>query len=108
MHVGSCPPDARESGSVSAAESSSAYPGYWGGTGLLLSKLAERFPSAELTGVDASPSMLEQAQHALGTRPHVHLVQAELGLGENVSPPFAPATFDIITCTNTLHYFSDP
>jgi len=78
------------------------------GTGLLLEQLAERFPDAELSGVDASSSMLEQAQRVLGTIPHIHLAQAQLALGESVSLPFAPASFDIITCTNTLHYFSDP
>ena len=78
------------------------------GTGSLLRQLAERFPDAELYGVDASPSMLEQAQHVLNTIPHIHLMQAELGVEERVTLPFAPATFDIITCTNTLHYFKDP
>ncbi len=78
------------------------------GTGILLKQLVERFPDAELYGVDASPSMLEQAQHILGTIPHVHLVQAELALGESATLPFAPAMFDIITCTNALHYFRDP
>ncbi len=78
------------------------------GTGILLKQLAERFPEAELYGVDASQDMLEQAQLTLDTIPHAHLVQTELTLGESVTLPFAPATFDIITCTNTLHYFGNP
>lgn len=78
------------------------------GTGLLLKQLAQRFPAAELYGVDASPNMLEQAQHALRDVPHMHLTEMEVGSGAQVNLPFAPTTFDLITCSNTLHYFTDP
>ena len=49
------------------------------GTGFLLKRLAERFPDAELYGIDTSASMLEQAQRALRNKPRSHVVQAELG-----------------------------
>ena len=78
------------------------------GTGLLLKRLAERFPDAELYGIDTSASMLEQAQRALRNKPRSHVVQAELGSSGHKNLPFAPSSFDLITCTNTLHYFSDP
>ena len=78
------------------------------GTGILLKRLAVRFPDADLFGVDASRDMLNQACITLSDLSHVHVEQAEVGPGERANLPFAPASFDIITCTNTLHYFSDP
>ncbi|GAC1459546.1 MAG: methyltransferase domain-containing protein [Ktedonobacteraceae bacterium] len=78
------------------------------GTGSLLRRLADHFPDAELYGIDASEHMLEQAQHALVDTPQSHLAQVEIGSGKLVNLPFAPSSFDIITCTNTLHYFTDP
>ena len=78
------------------------------GTGLLLSILADRFPKAELVGVDSSPDMVEQARHTLSEKPHIHVLQAELGVNGQTTLPFAPGTFDLITCTNTFHYFTDP
>lgn len=78
------------------------------GTGLLLAQLARLLPSADLYGVDASQAMLTQAMVQLGDRPHLHLLQASLTEGETAGLPYAPASFDLITCTNTLHYFADP
>ena len=78
------------------------------GTGLLLAQLARLMPRAELYGVDASQAMLTQAADLLRDCPHTHLIQASIADGETAGLPFAPAFFDLITCTNTLHYFSDP
>ncbi|MDQ6662237.1 MAG: class I SAM-dependent methyltransferase [Chloroflexota bacterium] len=78
------------------------------GTGLLLRLLADRFPEAELVGVDASPDMLEHAHHTLKEKPHVQLRQVELGADGQPILPCAPGTFDLITCTNTFHYFTEP
>ncbi len=78
------------------------------GTGLLLEQLSHLFPRAELYGVDASQDMLAQATHLLQDHPGVHLVQAVLGGGETAGLPYPPAFFDLLTCTNTLHYFTDP
>ena len=78
------------------------------GTGLLLKRLAECFPDAELYGIDTSASMLEQAQRALINTPRSHLAQAALSSSGHVNLPFATSSFDLITCTNTLHYFRKP
>src|SRR5207302_2000179 len=75
------------------------------GTGLLLAQVARLLPSAELYGVDASQAMLTQAADLLRDRPHIHLLQASLADGETAGLPYTPAFFDLITCTNTLHYF---
>jgi ubiquinone/menaquinone biosynthesis C-methylase UbiE len=78
------------------------------GTGLLLEHFAHMFPSAELYGVDESQEMLRQAAHLLQDHPHVHLVQASLEGGERAGLSYALASFDLITCTNSLHYFKAP
>jgi ubiquinone/menaquinone biosynthesis C-methylase UbiE len=78
------------------------------GTGLLLEQLSHLFPHAELEGVDASQDMLDQAARLLRDRAGVHLVLAVLGGGETAGLPYPPACFDLLTCTNTLHYFTDP
>lgn len=78
------------------------------GTGVLLRRLSARFPDAELYGVDASPDMLEQAQRLLKDVPHIHLKAIQVGLSEQGDLPFAADSFDLITCTNTFHYFSNP
>src|SRR5437868_11032774 len=41
-------------------------------------------------------------------QPNEHLVQASLSGGETAGLPFALASFDLITCTNTWHYPKDP
>lgn len=78
------------------------------GTGLLLQQLADLIPEAELYGVDASQEMLAQAQLLLGKHPRIHLAQASLKKAETAGLPYAPASFDLITCTNALHYLNDP
>jgi SAM-dependent methyltransferase len=78
------------------------------GTGLLLEQFTHLLPHAELYGIDKNQAMLAQATQFLWDRPHVHLVQASLGGGETAGLPFALASFDLITCTNTWHYLKDP
>lgn len=78
------------------------------GTGTLLSILTELVPDAEAYGVDASPDMLAQAEAALTDRPRVWLVRAEVSEGPTAGLPYAPGTFDLVTCTNTLHDIADP
>lgn len=78
------------------------------GTGVLLEHFCHLFPAAQMYGVDASQAMLNQAAHLLHEYPNVHLVQASLGDGETAGLPYAPAFFDLITCTNSLHYLKDP
>jgi len=78
------------------------------GTGLLLEQFTHLFPHAELYGIDESQAMLAQATQLLQDRPHVHLVRASLEGGETAGLPFALASFDLITCTNTWHYLKDP
>lgn len=78
------------------------------GTGLLLQQLGKMIPDAELYGIDASAEMLTQAHHALSSYPCVTLLQARLAKGEVSRLPYGPHFFDLITCTNTLHYLEAP
>ncbi len=78
------------------------------GTGLLLEQLSQRFPQAELYGIDENQAMLDQAAHVLKGHSCIQLVQASLGGGETAGLPFALASFDLITCTNSLHYLKNP
>jgi SAM-dependent methyltransferase len=70
--------------------------------------LAQVLPRAELYGIDASQAMLTQAAGLLRGYPQVHLAQAVLTDEETAGLPYVPAFFDLILCTNTLHYFSHP
>lgn len=78
------------------------------GTGTLLKRITEYIPDAELFGVDASPDMLAQAKQTLAEQPYIHLERVDVGLGEQTHFPYAPASFDLITCTNALHLMQKP
>jgi ubiquinone/menaquinone biosynthesis C-methylase UbiE len=78
------------------------------GTGLLLKRLVELVPGIDIYGIDVSADMLLQARLALPKVSSTHFKQAQWGSGETVGLPYAPQTFDLITCTNTLHYLPDP
>jgi ubiquinone/menaquinone biosynthesis C-methylase UbiE len=78
------------------------------GTGVLLSLLHQRIPSAELYGVDGSRDMLRQAHRRLSGVSSLRLEHATIGPGEQAGLPFSPDSFDLITCTNALHDVADP
>jgi ubiquinone/menaquinone biosynthesis C-methylase UbiE len=78
------------------------------GTGLLMERLARLFPSAELYGIDASPDMLAQARQRLHGNPDVHFQCLRLTGSMDDRLPYPPAFFDLITCTNVLHYLPHP
>jgi ubiquinone/menaquinone biosynthesis C-methylase UbiE len=78
------------------------------GTGLLLERFAHLVSQAEVYGIDGSEEMLSQAQRLLEGHPHAQLIQGTLNVGAIAGLPYAPASFDVITCTNTFHYLQDP
>ncbi len=78
------------------------------GTGILLSWLLECMPDLQAYGIDASADMLAQARQSLLDWPDVQLTQATLAPGATANLPYEPETFDLITCTNTLHYLPKP
>ncbi|HLW00595.1 MAG TPA: methyltransferase [Ktedonobacterales bacterium] len=78
------------------------------GTGFLLRRLLERVPELRACGLDASADMLAQARLTLRAWPNVELLHVRVGMGEPNELPYAPGTFDVITCTNVLHYLPQP
>lgn len=77
------------------------------GTGLLLQRLLVQVPGIDAYGVDASEDMLAQARIALSSQTRAHLERAEIGPSATAGLPYAPGTFDLITCTNVLHDLPD-
>jgi ubiquinone/menaquinone biosynthesis C-methylase UbiE len=78
------------------------------GTGVLLSLLHERFPDAELYGVDGSQDMLVLAQKRLGGEASLRLEQIVIGPDAPSGLPHPSGGFDLITCTNALHAMPEP
>lgn len=72
------------------------------GTGTLSVAVAERYPDAELTLVDASPEMLSAARARLGPERIVHLVESRF---EDVDVD--RGAFDLVTSGLALHHVAD-
>ena len=70
------------------------------GTGQLLEMLAEQADDPELFGIDKVPAMLEVAKQRIGHR-------TTLLEGDAEKLPFDDASFQLVTCTSALHYFTD-
>jgi ubiquinone/menaquinone biosynthesis C-methylase UbiE len=71
------------------------------GTGVLLRALADRYPEAELHGVDLTPQMLERAATRLGGR-------AVLRRGSAGVLAYDDASFDVVVSTNVVHAIPPP
>jgi ubiquinone/menaquinone biosynthesis C-methylase UbiE len=69
------------------------------GTGSLLRVAQARFPSARLTGVDASEGMIAVAAASLGE------VELQRAAAERL--PFAAGMFDLVLSTNSFHHWDD-
>jgi len=69
------------------------------GTGVLLQRLGERWPSARLSGLDAAPGMVGVAAG--------RLAQADVRLGFAESLPWPDATFDLVTTSLSFHHWRD-
>ena len=70
------------------------------GTGELLKSLQQRYPSAQLYGVDISPKMLVAARRKVGKK--VKLFQADV-----VHLPFRQDSFDYVLSTEAFHHYYD-
>ncbi len=68
------------------------------GTGMLLSSVGQRFPSAKLTGIDLAPGMVAATKEALGSR------QAEVLIADAEHLPFGGELFDLILSTSTFQW----
>ena len=71
------------------------------GTGAALRLAAERFPAAEVTGVDLAPAMLEEARRVL---PDPVLARARLEAADAAALPFADRAFDLVLLQNAIPF----
>jgi len=68
------------------------------GTGAVARLLAERWPDAEVTGVDVSPGMVAEARR-LGSERYE--------LGDASKLPYDDGTFDLVTLNNMIPFFGE-
>jgi len=74
------------------------------GTGLAARLLAERFPSAEVVGVDVSPAMVAEARRMLS--PTLTL-RVDFQVADGAKLPFADASFDLVVLLNMIPFFDE-
>jgi ubiquinone/menaquinone biosynthesis C-methylase UbiE len=72
------------------------------GTGQLTTRLADHFSGARVIGFDYSAGMLAQAQNRL----HRSETTA-LGRADATNLPCAPNSVDLITCTESFHWYRE-
>jgi ubiquinone/menaquinone biosynthesis C-methylase UbiE len=68
------------------------------GTGAVARLLSERWPSAEVTGVDVSPGMIAEARR---------LGQERYDVGDASALPYEDASFDLVTLNNMIPFFDE-
>jgi ubiquinone/menaquinone biosynthesis C-methylase UbiE len=68
------------------------------GTGAVARLIRERWPSAEVTGVDVSPGMIAEARR---------LGQEHYDVGDASALPYADASFDLVTLNNMIPFFDE-
>lgn len=71
------------------------------GTGALLKRLALLRPTAELTGVDLSPKMIDTARDKLNGAARLLCADAE-------ELPFDGREFDLLICSDSFHHYPRP
>lgn len=68
------------------------------GSGAVARLISELWPSAEVTGVDVSPGMVEEAKRLGGERYEV---------GDASALPFDAGSFDLVTLNNMIPFFDE-
>ena len=71
------------------------------GTGELLSRLAAKYPAAQLVGLDPVPAMLQVAREKLSA-------SVDLRLGWANQLPWPDNSFEVVISCNVFHYVSHP
>lgn len=74
------------------------------GTGVVALRVAEQFPSSQVTGIDLSVGMLNQARIKAEQKQLTNVEFIEMDL-DHLS--FAPAHFDVATCSFGLFFLPD-
>ncbi len=71
------------------------------GSGVIVRKLTERWPQAEVTGVDLSPEMISEARR-LSTSP-----AQRYDVADAAALPFEDGAFDLVTMNNMIPFFDE-
>ncbi len=71
------------------------------GTGELLTRLAAKFPSSKLAGLDPVPEMLNVAKGKLSA-------EVDLRVGWANALPWNEGSFDVVVSCNMFHYITHP
>ena len=74
------------------------------GTGILTMPVYKTIPKADITCLDYSPDMMEQAQEKAS---HLNLNNITFQQGDVGALPYADSTFDIVLSLNGFHAFPD-
>jgi len=74
------------------------------GTGLAARLLAERFPAAEIVGVDVSPEMVAEARRM---RPPALAGRVEFETADAAKLPFGDGHFDLVVLLNMIPFFDE-
>ena len=72
------------------------------GTGAAAFAIAERFPAAQVVGVDIAPTMVEQARRKAAGRERV-----SFEVGDASALPYDDASFDLVTAANMIPFFDE-
>jgi ubiquinone/menaquinone biosynthesis C-methylase UbiE len=73
------------------------------GPGLVALRLAER--TAVVTGIDATPAMIERARELAATR---GIVNVDWRVGSAYALPFTDGAFDVVLCRFAFHHLQEP
>jgi SAM-dependent methyltransferase len=74
------------------------------GTGKAARLVAERFPRAEIVGVDLSPGMVEEARRLL---PAELAGRVRFEVADGAALPFEDAAFDLVVLLNMIPFFEE-
>ncbi len=68
------------------------------GTGAIARLVSERWPDAEVTGVDVSPGMIAEARR---------LGRERYDVGDSSALPYEDGSFDLVTLNNMIPFFAE-
>jgi malonyl-CoA O-methyltransferase len=74
------------------------------GTGVAAQAVARRFPGADITGVDLSPAMVEEAERLL---PEHLIVRVRFETGDASALRFGDGAFELVTLANMIPFFDE-
>jgi len=70
------------------------------GTGAVAARVADRFPDADVVGIDVAESMIDEARRNVGGRVRFQVADAS-------RLPFPDATFELVTLGNMIPFFNE-